>query len=173
MTAASLLPLPIMRASVLPTRAVGAGMIVVSSAGCDTNEGSWDAPLRTISAAAQAAQPGDLVVVESGLYTEGVTLPRSGTPGAVITFRALPGAVMYSPNPDRSVSAFDVGANAYIVIEGFELTGGFDETVYVRPGAHDIGLSGLYVHENHSGIWIAGASAVTVRGCVIEHNVRT
>ncbi|MFI5364905.1 MAG: right-handed parallel beta-helix repeat-containing protein [Candidatus Binatia bacterium] len=141
--------------------------------GSDDGPGSVTQPIRTIGRAASQAQPGDLVVVNSGTYQESVILPRSGSAAAPIVFRGLPGAVLTSPDPSASLSAFDVGANADVTIEGFEMTGGFDETVYVRPGAHDVALSGLHIHGNHTGIWIAGASYVTVSDSVLDHNFRT
>ncbi|MBW7938522.1 MAG: DUF1565 domain-containing protein, partial [Candidatus Omnitrophica bacterium] len=44
----------------------------VSVHGDDANEGSQEKPLRTISAAAQLAQPGDIITVHSGVYRESV-----------------------------------------------------------------------------------------------------
>src|SRR5262249_47339342 len=49
----------------------------------------------------------------------------------------------------------------------------FDESVYLRPGAHDIELSGLHIHDNGTGIWIAGAARVAVQDSVLDHNFRT
>ncbi|MHC4646143.1 MAG: DUF1565 domain-containing protein [Planctomycetota bacterium] len=50
----------------------------VSVKGSDKNDGSASKPLRTISTAAQAAQPGDVVTVHEGTYRERVTPPRGG-----------------------------------------------------------------------------------------------
>ena len=50
----------------------------VSVHGDDANEGSQEKPLRTISAAAQLAQPGDIITVHSGVYRESVQPPRGG-----------------------------------------------------------------------------------------------
>lgn len=50
----------------------------VSILGRDGNDGSVAAPFRTISAAAQVAQPGDVVTVHAGTYRERVTPPRGG-----------------------------------------------------------------------------------------------
>jgi len=47
--------------------------IVVSMKGDDQNSGSRDHPLRTISAAAEKAMPGDTVFVLEGTYRERVT----------------------------------------------------------------------------------------------------
>jgi len=47
-----------------------AGEYHVSKAGLDTNPGSDSRPFNTISAAAQIAQPGDVVTVHEGVYRE-------------------------------------------------------------------------------------------------------
>ena len=51
----------------------------VSVNGNDHDEGSPQKPFRTISAAAQAAQPGDTVTVHAGVYRERIDPPRGGT----------------------------------------------------------------------------------------------
>jgi alpha-L-arabinofuranosidase len=50
----------------------------VSVNGDDANEGSAPLPLKTISAAAHAAQPGDVITVHEGVYRELVSPPRGG-----------------------------------------------------------------------------------------------
>ncbi|MFV0533081.1 MAG: right-handed parallel beta-helix repeat-containing protein [Cumulibacter sp.] len=50
----------------------------VAVGGHDGHHGSMDDPLRTISAAAQRAQPGDTVIVHGGEYREWVRPPRGG-----------------------------------------------------------------------------------------------
>ena len=54
----------------------------------DTNAGTREEPLRTISAAAKRVQAGDTVVVAAGVYREAVTLTRSGEAGRPIVFRS-------------------------------------------------------------------------------------
>jgi len=51
----------------------------VSVNGNDRNNGSASQPLRTISAASQLAQPGDIVIVHSGTYREWIAIERGGT----------------------------------------------------------------------------------------------
>ncbi len=54
--------------------------------------GSAQQPLKTISAAARLAQPGDVVTVHAGTYRERVTPPRGGTSDQQrITYQAAPG----------------------------------------------------------------------------------
>ncbi len=72
--------------------AVSAREYHVSVNGSDGNPGSSEAPFRTISKAAQAAQPGDVVTVHEGVYRERVTPPRGGTSDAErIVYQAADG----------------------------------------------------------------------------------
>ena len=50
----------------------------VSVNGNDQYEGSTEKPLRTISAAARLAQPGDVITVHEGVYREWINPPRGG-----------------------------------------------------------------------------------------------
>ncbi len=64
----------------------------VSVNGSDDNAGSSGAPFRTISKAADIAQPGDMVTVHKGVYRECVTPPRGGTSDAQrIVYEAVAG----------------------------------------------------------------------------------
>src|SRR3954465_15458462 len=54
------------------------------------DDGSPDHPLRTINAAAQLAQPGDVVTVGAGIYHEWVSPARGGTEAARIVYRSVP-----------------------------------------------------------------------------------
>ncbi|MHC4240387.1 MAG: DUF1565 domain-containing protein, partial [Planctomycetota bacterium] len=64
----------------------------VSVRGDDQNEGSSSKPFRTISAAAQVAQPGDIITVHGGTYRERVTPPRGGESDTKrIVYRAAEG----------------------------------------------------------------------------------
>lgn len=60
---------------------------VVSPTGNDKAEGDATHPLRTVSAAAKRAMPGDTVLVKAGVYRERVAPPRGGEPGRPITYR--------------------------------------------------------------------------------------
>lgn len=154
--------------------AAAGSVYYVTASGFDRNPGDARRPVRTIGRAAMLAQPGDMVVVSPGTYQEAVVLTQSGESGAPIVFRGLPGAVLVSPDPTASLSAFDISSGvSHVTLQGFELRDGFGETVFVRPGAHDVELAGLHIHHNHTGIWIAGAANVTVRDCLIDHNRRT
>jgi len=51
----------------------------VSTTGLDGDPGSRSKPFKTISAAAEIAQPGDTITVREGVYRERVNPPRGGT----------------------------------------------------------------------------------------------
>ena len=68
-----------------------AAEIHVSRTGSDANDGSSGSPLKTIRAAANKAQPGDMVTVHGGIYREEINPPRGGVEGKPIVFQAAPG----------------------------------------------------------------------------------
>jgi hypothetical protein len=68
-----------------------AGDYHVSPDGSDDDDGSAKAPFETISAAAEAAQPGDVITVREGTYRERIDPPRGGTAEEPIVYRAAPG----------------------------------------------------------------------------------
>lgn len=64
----------------------------VSVHGNDAHDGTPRHPLRTISAAAERAMPGDTITVHQGIYRERVAPPRGGTSDdRRIVYRAAPG----------------------------------------------------------------------------------
>ena len=71
-------PLKILILAFLITYPVNAREYHVAVTGNDSNEGTVSSPYRTISRAAQIAQPGDEIVVHSGIYRERVNPPRGG-----------------------------------------------------------------------------------------------
>lgn len=61
-------------------------------AAADGNEGTAEAPWRTLSAAAERLQPGEKVLIHGGTYRECVCPARGGTgPEAMIAYEAVPG----------------------------------------------------------------------------------
>ena len=68
-----------------------AATIYVSPDGDDRHAGTRETPLRTISAAAQRARPGDVVLVLAGVYRERIAPERGGKPGKPIVYRGEPG----------------------------------------------------------------------------------
>ena len=101
----------------------------VSGSGDDRNNGlSANAPFRTIQKAANLVNPGDVVNVLDGEYTNAcascsvVDITRSGTAENWIIFRAVPG---HKPVLRfNGWNGFQIkGGASYIEISGFELQG--------------------------------------------------
>ncbi len=64
----------------------------VATAGLDGNPGTQSKPFKSISAAAEIAQPGDVVTVHEGVYRERVNPPRGGSSDAKrIVYQAAKG----------------------------------------------------------------------------------
>jgi hypothetical protein len=112
-------------------------LFVSTAAGCsDSGPATAAEPLCTIQAAADQVLPGQTVQVEPGAYIGAVTLARSGTPDAPITFTST-GVV------------------------GLDPTSGAALTI---TGAHDVVFDGSF-HLNSAGtaLAVADSSRVTVR----------
>src|SRR5437879_3293603 len=96
--------------------------LYVAPTGVDSAAGSASAPVQTLQHVANLAQPGDTVIVQPGNYT-GFDLTTSGTAAAPITFKALPGAVISSPNAVTGRDGINLESASYVTIDGFTITG--------------------------------------------------
>lgn len=109
---------------------VHAADIFVSPKGDDLNAGTSSAkPLRTIKAASTKAQPGDIVQLMGGNYSEAIVPQRSGAPGKPIVYRSYESAVAVITHSTRAAikSAIDITDKSYITIDNIDVNG-------VRPG---------------------------------------
>lgn len=94
--------------------------------GSDKNPGTEKRPFASIQAASDVTRPGDTVLIEDGTYNqtspEGVvTIARSGAPGAMITYRAYPGAhpKLFAKDAWNHILI----TASYIRVEGLEIAG--------------------------------------------------
>lgn len=71
--------------------AAGHTYYVNGTAGNDSGSGAQDSPWKTIGKAAEAAQPGDSVIIAGGTYRETVDITTKGTETAPVTFKAAEG----------------------------------------------------------------------------------
>lgn len=92
--------------------------LYVSATGTDTGDGTPAKPWRTIQRAANAAQPGDVVLVEAGEY-EAFRTVRGGTQGHPITFRAVGQAIVLPAGGPTAADNITVRESDYVIIEGF------------------------------------------------------
>jgi len=81
--------------------------------GSDANPGTAARPFRTIQHAADAAGPGDLVLIRPGIYHESILLRHGGKPGRPIVFQATErhGATVSGLGTDHQWLIRSVGSN--------------------------------------------------------------
>jgi parallel beta-helix repeat protein len=128
-------------------------LFVVDPSGSDANNGSGQAPWRTLQHAADKVRPGDTVVVRPGIY-EAFHTVRGGEKLKPITFRAegkvvvIPAAGEVSTNTTLAMDGRDnilVKESDYVVIEGFTVR------YAARAGIAVLDSRGVVVKNNTSG----------------------
>ncbi len=124
-------------------------VLYVSFEGRDGNPGTKKAPLRSISAAAERATPGTLVLISGGTYDEQVITKVAGELGKEITFRGVAGSTVL----DGSNLSWEVGEDQ---------NQGLFEVRHPFVRVENLGV----VHSKNSGIVIA-ANHVTISGCEV------
>ena len=100
---------------------VQATEIFVSSAGNDSHPGTREQPYRTIQHAADATQPGDIVLIRGGVYRERVFIRTSGEPDRPITFRRYGNEdvqVWFSKDVSAAADWTEVGGNRWRTADG-------------------------------------------------------
>lgn len=102
--------------SLLSVALASAVEIHVSPSGNNANSGAASSTLRTISEAANRAQPGDTVTVHAGVYRERINPPRGGTSdSARITYQAAPGENVVIKGSEMVTGWEFVGADTWKV----------------------------------------------------------
>lgn len=133
----------------------------VSKSGKDTNPGSYTAPWLTIQHAANSVTAGATVYVESGVYTESVNFPASGTASNYITFQSYPGetAVIDGTGltPSGTQGLINIVNQSYITVNGFEIRNYTTSKASVTP----------------AGIWVTGAGTGVNLLNNLVHNITT
>jgi len=106
----------------LLTPSLSGGQFHVSIKGSDKNDGSASKPFRTISIAAQAAEPGDIIIVHEGTYRERVTPPRGGV-------------------SDSKRIVYQAAKGERVVIKGSEVVTGW---THVRDGVWKVTIANTF-----------------------------
>ncbi|SCY71687.1 right-handed parallel beta-helix repeat-containing protein [Microvirga guangxiensis] len=153
--------LPIaMLATFLQAASVEAATIYVSTSGSDSNPGTIDQPLQTISKAAQVATPGTKVIVLGGVYRDVVQIPVGGTPGRPITFEPASGQLVVLDGSDTPSNTSLVQINAsYINFRGFTVRNAKRSGI-TAWGTHHVNITNNKVHGSiRAGIWIGHTDA--------------
>lgn len=143
-----------------------------SSACTDSGTGTLAAPYCTLQAAADAAEPGDLVSVAPGSYAA-TTITQSGTASAPITFTGNATWSALGPSGGAS-SSFDLSGASNIVIQNFSLTPDAAADAVVQGGS-GIGFNRDFFRGSTAAqpaVHVTGgASAVTVQDSLVESQI--
>ena len=171
----------------------------VSTSGNDNNPGTIGAPWLTIQHAANSVSAGATVNVLTGIYSESVNFPASGTASDPITFQSYPGQTAVidgtqvgccTSNPassgNQTQGLINIVNQSYIVISGFEIRNyGTTKAVYTPAGVWITGsgtgvqLLNNLVHDittssekngNAFGISVYGTSKTPINSLVIHGN---
>ena len=141
----------------VPYPATGTELYVDNATGSncsDSGAGSQSQPFCTIAAAASAAQPGQVVIVEPGAYA-GATISAQGTPDAPITFTAILGATIQGTPASQQTPgtpAFTVSGAHNVVLNGFSALAVGPQAIDVTGGSSGITINGGYATTNSGAV---------------------
>ena len=134
-------------------------------------------------AAAVTLQPGDIVEVDPGTYTDACQLTASGTAALPITLRGVPG-----PRPVFDATGLDLSGSGSVPRAIFQFTGGSHWLVShlelknatnasangaafrLTAGALDVIIDDVSVHDCQDGFMSDGAATLTVSASDVFHN---
>jgi hypothetical protein len=125
--------------SPLTAQAAGQSTLYVngaSSACTDSGSGATSTPFCTIQAAADVAEPGDVVNVAAGSYAA-FTVSRSGTSSAPIVFTGNGVRTMFGLTSAAVVGGVTLNAVDYVEVEAFKILPATGTAVTVSAGAND------------------------------------
>ncbi|MCK4830178.1 right-handed parallel beta-helix repeat-containing protein, partial [bacterium] len=150
---------------IIVTSQIFAGSVyyVDSTSGYDTNPGTEALPWRTIQKAANTMVAGDSVIVNSGNYNERVSVFRSGSSDAPITYQAN-GSVI---NRGFSIN----GDHVHII--GFEITNTFDDYadgpgIYIDNNSDFCQIEACHIHDTtRAGVLLERISS----NCIVRNNI--
>ena len=148
-----------------------AATLYVSRTGEDSNPGTISLPLRSISKAAQEAQPGSKVIVQGGLYKEVVIINVGGTAELPVTFESAPGEEVVidgaSSPPDTNLVQINA---SYVNFRGFTVRNSTRGGI-AAWGAHHIEIANNKVQGSRkAGIWVGHSEVGQSYANVIAHN---
>ncbi|MCL4488722.1 MAG: right-handed parallel beta-helix repeat-containing protein [Chloroflexi bacterium] len=150
----------------------------IASSGNDSNPGTITQPWKTIQKAADTMVAGDKVYVRGGTYANGVSLTRSGSAGAYITYQAYPGEqpIVKGSGWYGFSDYYGTSGTSYTVIDGFEFDGtGYTDyefglhfqhsnnLIFRNNKVHDMTLLGINVVNSNTGE-ISGNTVHDVQG---------
>jgi len=158
-------------AAALSAGPIEAATLYVSTNGSDSNPGTLSRPLRSLSKAAQVADPGSRILVLGGVYKEIVQIFVGGTAESPITFQpALAEQVIIdgSTSPPNT-SLVQINAS-YIEFKGFTIRNS-TRTGIAAWGTHHVKITDNKITGSvKSGIWVGHTDAEQSHDNIIARN---
>ncbi len=147
----------------------------VRKTGSNGNTGtSAAAAFQTVTKAVSSAQPGDIVYVGAGTYTETVTTVRSGTDPSPIRFVADSTGAQTGDSGTVKITHWNPSvltvSHQYIEFNGFRISGGTN-TVSFSGGGNDYLRSCIIESFSTDGVVISGVN-VKIIACTIQSGSR-
>ena len=155
--------------------------IWVSPDGSNSNDGSRAHPYKTIQYALDHAKPGTAVMVKAGTYAENVEFHVSGTADKPIWLISADGrgAAHIKPGKGTTTATIEAFGEDYIVINGFDVSGGDRNTngIAVTQGGtnfsnltHHVVIKNNIVHDAvQDGIKVAQGNDIWVVNNKVHH----
>jgi hypothetical protein len=126
----------------------GSSILYVAGWGADDNDGSAEHPFREISAAIQLAQPGTLILVDSGVYGRVDVQDFRGQPDSWLGIMTVNDQVRaYITVPPPTDSFVNVIGSSYVGLYGVEIVG--DQK---NPNTNCSGIA-VYGNSHHIALW--------------------
>ena len=132
--------------------AASGAIYYVSTTGNDNNDGTFDAPWKTIQKACNAVVAGDTVYIKAGIYKGKITIPTSGTSSAYITIQNYNNdTVIVDGSSGSGDGVVNISNKSYVRIKGLEIcnnTSGDPPTgIYVSGSGSGIEILSNKVHD--------------------------
>jgi hypothetical protein len=149
----------------------------VSQSGSDSGPGTLARPWKTIQSGIDRLGPGGTLVVRGGVYTENVSITRSGTAGRPLTLRSFARErVVLRPAVSSPSYPLKLKNAAYVRVQGLVIEGASTTNtvnLYVMGSTHDVEISYCEIRGARfgSGVFVDnGTRAVRLLGNLVHDN---
>ena len=153
----------------------------VSTTGNDNNNGSLDAPWKTIQKACNTVVAGDTVYIKAGTYKGKITVQTSGTSSAYITIQNYKNdTVIVDGSSESGNGVINITNKSYVRIKGLEIcnntSGDPPAGIFVSGYGSGIEILSNKVHnivssQDAHGIAVYGTNGTkSINGLVIDGN---
>jgi hypothetical protein len=150
----------------------------VSPSGKDNGRGSMEAPFATITRAAEAARPGDILQVRGGVYFGRVAIYARGTAARPIVIRAMPGeeVILDGSRIAPNQPVVELSRTRFVDFSGFEVRNSRYIGIVLWHARNTRIVDNHIHHTQRNGIYagadaIGGSADITVSGNSVHDTV--